>query len=411
MLKFLISTFCTCLLVSAAIGDEEIDPIQKVAGKLVDASLISQRPNDGMIRDSKALKKLWTAWRPDEKLPEIDFGAQLVLVETAPGPNTVLTGDLILDVEGNLTFAVGSTRMAGPGFGYLVLVIPKQDIISINGNPIAPSPPTSPASETINIDMTGIIETDVVSNGSETSGTTISSNGIVWELDLQDTPELVQASRILNSTSARVKGTLSRTGETDVEFRWIVKVDSITYPGAQLPDQLSAQVDARNRMGAEHLKQARSDPNQNSSNQGIAGQRPTVSLNQTLNPPTRPAPIDLSKIKKSFRTIAIVTSGGPTNERQVLTINAKGEVTNEIKEKDILSSWTIAPEKLIKLHHFINQTDWGNIPRQSRSNEPGAFRYEISIESHTGLKRFMIDQPSLSDQPTINLLFRFFRKG
>lgn len=380
MLKFFLAPLLACALVSIAKCDEEIIPVKKFSGQITDASPMALRPPNGVIGDRLSLQNLWAAWRPDEETPRVDFDTQIVLVETAPGPNTVLAGDLMLDGNGHLTFAVASTRKGGGGFGYLLMVIPKSGIQSVNGHEINLQPPKPVITESIKIDMTGKIETGIVSIGGETTGTVISSNGIVWELDFQDNPQLAQSARVLNSRTVNVKGTLTRVPGTEIKYRWIVNVDSLSPPATRRPQQVAAD------------------------------QRPRLPSPGVLPPQKTPDPIDISKIKKSFQTIVVETTGGPSNERQTLTIKADGTVVNGTKAQGFSTSWTIPPNRLEKLHQFIEQTDWRQIPRSTLSGTADAFKYEISIEKPTGLTRLVIDSPSLSEQPTLNLLFRFFRR-
>ena len=62
----------------------------------------------------------------------------MILVATAHGPNQVLINGLRID-DGDLKFTTGSSRMAGPGFGYPMVQIPRAGIKTVNGVPISTS--------------------------------------------------------------------------------------------------------------------------------------------------------------------------------------------------------------------------------------------------------------------------------
>ncbi|MCC9609063.1 hypothetical protein LOC68_07115 [Blastopirellula sp. JC732] len=105
------------------------------SGKLQDAALRELAPKAGFIADAETWKMLWTAWRPDEELPAVDFAKELVMVGTVPGPNLVIMRPVV--EEGNVKFVVGGTKIGGPGFGYKLVKIAREGIETVNGKPIA----------------------------------------------------------------------------------------------------------------------------------------------------------------------------------------------------------------------------------------------------------------------------------
>ena len=64
-----------------------VEPTGTWSGKIKDESLRKLAPQSGFIADADTWRKLWTAWRPDEDLPKVDFAKGLILVGTVPGPN------------------------------------------------------------------------------------------------------------------------------------------------------------------------------------------------------------------------------------------------------------------------------------------------------------------------------------
>ncbi len=115
-------------------------------GVLPDAALRKHLPANGFVLDQETWSGLWRAWRRRENVPAVDFQQQMVLVFTASGPNRVGYDKLTLDEHGNLRINVMSTLIGGPGFGYLMLCIPREGVKSVNGTPLpgAEPPPRRP---------------------------------------------------------------------------------------------------------------------------------------------------------------------------------------------------------------------------------------------------------------------------
>ncbi len=104
-------------------------------GTLADGSLKKLAPADGFILDEEKWAKLWKAWCGREAVPKIDFEKQMILVFTAEGPNNVGC-EPTLDAQGNVQAVAMSTLIGGPGFGYLMLCIPREGVRSVNGTPL-----------------------------------------------------------------------------------------------------------------------------------------------------------------------------------------------------------------------------------------------------------------------------------
>jgi len=95
--------------------------------------LIKEAPKSGYVIDQKAWSKLWKAWRGKQELPKIDFENQLVLVGTWEcGANTMELA-LKLDDEGNLKGDVGGSKLEGPGFVYMMVLIERSGVKTYNG--------------------------------------------------------------------------------------------------------------------------------------------------------------------------------------------------------------------------------------------------------------------------------------
>jgi len=127
---------CAAMLPEAGAADK---PTTSYAGVCSDASLRRLVPEGGYVVDQQVWAKLWQAWRPKEKPPAVDWKQDFVLVETVDGPNRMM-GSPTLDDEGAVQFLAAATRMAGPGFGYLMAVFPREGVKTVRGKQFAPGP-------------------------------------------------------------------------------------------------------------------------------------------------------------------------------------------------------------------------------------------------------------------------------
>ena len=115
---------------------EPVKIVRSWAGKLVDSAPRKLSPVDGFVLDRKSWARLWKAWRGQEDVPEVDFQKQMLLVFTAEGPNSVGCTPTH-DGRGNVQANASCTLIGGPGFGYLILCIPREGIRTVNGKPLA----------------------------------------------------------------------------------------------------------------------------------------------------------------------------------------------------------------------------------------------------------------------------------
>jgi hypothetical protein len=100
-------------------------------------------PNEGLAKDSpkfitnaKDLEKLWKAWDIKEKVAEIDFAKEILLVETTRGSRLNLKATL--DEKGDLQPLGLATRDLRPGFRYVMITVNKAGIKTIAGKAITP---------------------------------------------------------------------------------------------------------------------------------------------------------------------------------------------------------------------------------------------------------------------------------
>ena len=101
-------------------------------------------PNEALSKDapkfianSKDLEKLWKAWDIKEKLPEVDFAKEIILIATTRGSRLNLKATL--DEKGNLQLLGIATRDLRPGFRYVIISVNKAGIKTIEGKAITPA--------------------------------------------------------------------------------------------------------------------------------------------------------------------------------------------------------------------------------------------------------------------------------
>src|SRR4051794_31612809 len=86
--------FAVCLAAAPAQEGKgkPVKPLQTWGAKLKDVELKKAAPANGFLANAEDFAKLWKAWRGDEKVPEVDFKQNLVLVAMSSGPNGVGIG-------------------------------------------------------------------------------------------------------------------------------------------------------------------------------------------------------------------------------------------------------------------------------------------------------------------------------
>ncbi|MGH7202124.1 MAG: hypothetical protein ACREJB_16080 [Planctomycetaceae bacterium] len=80
--------------------------------------------------------------------------------------------------------------------------------------------------EYIRVEIRGVIHTGVVAIGGETTGTTITADGVAWELELGEAP-IGEAVGTLNGRTALVTGELEVRKGVEIPQRWVVHVKSL----------------------------------------------------------------------------------------------------------------------------------------------------------------------------------------
>jgi hypothetical protein len=90
----------------------------------------AQKPE--AITSAKGLAAIWKAWKIDGDVPKIDFDKNMVIAVYSVG-SRLNFGGANLDEKGNLDVVGFGTRDIRPGFRYVLGVVPKDGVKSVNG--------------------------------------------------------------------------------------------------------------------------------------------------------------------------------------------------------------------------------------------------------------------------------------
>jgi hypothetical protein len=124
------------VLVTAVRAEKkELKASQSWNGSIDDEKLEKEAPPDGYVADAKALKKLWEAWKVGDKVPEIDFKKEILLVATGAGSKLLLNATLDTD-SGDLRPVALGTKDLKPGFRYAIISVPREGVKTLGGKEI-----------------------------------------------------------------------------------------------------------------------------------------------------------------------------------------------------------------------------------------------------------------------------------
>jgi hypothetical protein len=118
-------------------------PLQQWSGSVGELALMKGMPE--FIISVEEFEKLWQAWKVSGPVPRVDFSKEFVLVATTRG--SMLRFAAALDDEGNLRVGGIATRDLRPGFRYVIAVVSREGVKTVNGkelqattsNPLSPT--------------------------------------------------------------------------------------------------------------------------------------------------------------------------------------------------------------------------------------------------------------------------------
>lgn len=346
--------------VSCSVFGDEIQPSRKWVGTSSAAGLVSSSPSDGVIQDTASWKKLWSNWQPEKEVPQVDFASSIIVVATVRGFNEVRVHRLNLAAGGNLQFALKQSRTSKPGFGYMMIELPASDINQVNGRAIKkvrPFPAIEPATkpdlqrpiedqskDSIQVEVVGVMKSGVVAVGGESTGFTITANGMTFEVNLM-------RFRIAdpNGKRARISGRLDVKPGVEGKQRRIIDVANIQIFDADKP---------------------------------------------------------ADQAKPAFKKIEILQSGGIAGIEIKTVVMADGKVTRVNDRTRVTESFELKADSLAKAHKLVRETDWSKVKiAPAPANVADAFQYSISISTNSDTHLFEFSEVSFRNlQPLRELM-------
>ena len=118
------------LLASSAWAQKKpVPPSKEIAGSVDDENLMKNAPP--VVTTAKGLEKVWKDWKIADPMPPVDFAKDMVVLTTTRGSKLKLLATL--DDKGDLQIGGLATRDLRPGFRYVIAVVPKEGVKTVNG--------------------------------------------------------------------------------------------------------------------------------------------------------------------------------------------------------------------------------------------------------------------------------------
>jgi len=131
-----------CLPQLAAAERKWASPSRVWVGEFADGGLRRGLPRGGVVTDAKAFAKLWKAWRPEEKVPEVDFAREFAVVLHCARGFRLFAGAVLRD--GQLSVISVTERGGRGGYGYAILTLSRKGVKKANGVPLTKPKPEEP---------------------------------------------------------------------------------------------------------------------------------------------------------------------------------------------------------------------------------------------------------------------------
>lgn len=133
-LKLTFAALLTLSIASLSLAADKPTPVKPTntwKGCLEDEKLKTAAPQNGVITTAKDFEAIVKAWKVADKVPEVDFDKELILVATTPGSK--LTLGATLDDMGDLKPTGTATADLEKGFRYVIISVPKAGVKTVNG--------------------------------------------------------------------------------------------------------------------------------------------------------------------------------------------------------------------------------------------------------------------------------------
>ena len=121
------------LLLAPAVRGEakNVTLTQKWSGSVEDEGLKKEAPENGCITSAKKFEKLWKAWKIGEQMPKVDFKKEMIILAVTEGSRLDLSARL--SDKGDLQILGMATADFGPGFRYVVGVVSRDGVKTVDG--------------------------------------------------------------------------------------------------------------------------------------------------------------------------------------------------------------------------------------------------------------------------------------
>ena len=108
---------------------QPVTPVKEWSGSIDDPTVTGAAPE--VILSAHEFEALWLAWKLPGPVPEVDFSSNLVAVQTTVGSRLRLSA--VLEDKGNLMVLSLATRDLRPGFRYVIAVLSRTGVKTVNG--------------------------------------------------------------------------------------------------------------------------------------------------------------------------------------------------------------------------------------------------------------------------------------
>ncbi|MSQ97573.1 MAG: hypothetical protein EXR98_23890 [Gemmataceae bacterium] len=111
----------------ASAQEKKVEITKKWNGSVDDEKLM--KPD--CITSAKGLEAVWKAWNAKGDVPTVDFGKNIIVAVYSPGSKLDISG-INLDAKGNLTVVGFGTRDFRPGFRYVLGVVSREGVKTVD---------------------------------------------------------------------------------------------------------------------------------------------------------------------------------------------------------------------------------------------------------------------------------------
>jgi|ERR1051326_1491323 hypothetical protein len=130
LLQIILVGMIICTLTGAALAaDKPVKANKQWMGSVADAKLEKDAPK--VITSAKQFEKLWKDWKIGDKVPEVDFTKEILVIATTPGSKLNLSCSL--DDKGDLKVLGQATSDFGEGFRYVIQSVDREGVKTVNG--------------------------------------------------------------------------------------------------------------------------------------------------------------------------------------------------------------------------------------------------------------------------------------